>query len=630
MSPPDSFNAGPGASPPGPDPFQPLWERGISPEVAEARGYMPYYGRHHPLYDPDALRAALERYPMSNGQRNTLMQFARNARDAPPGTDTFLRFAGEDAVTRGVDEHDGRGMGLLMPKYEFPFPDVLEVLPQLRPEYPVRTGGTTWHRHDKAFFDDAEGLARHIADEHGGDESFPDEKFHQHEDFAKYLLAPLEKEDVWHDHEEDPRFRGPKGQVKLSAHLRRSKHTTGERLHKHRRDKRGQHVADRLDVHPWALDRLIAAERIYFGLEGTPKADAILSRIIAAGAPASVFNCPSVTLWKAPELPEVVDLLVASAYFVRAARSMEKLAVIVCDADWHENPAVVRQALLCREYLRARNLSACVAAPPMDRNAKGKLLYKGVDDFLAAGGELDELRVIDYEARFSLALYADKEHKIRGSLWSLAELLGCGRDADSILGTLHRHIDAGAIISDRPLNLGVDEWSSEKEWTGKPKAWPTFTIREDLRRTEQFVRLGDYRPRPQITRDDAVTAALLVHPKPPDAVRLAANWLGITERALRETPSVRATLKGVDEMRRQMINVRVTTEMNIPTAELASEFGVSPRTIGRYAKGPDGEVSDLGQLPPWLGSGLAQLLREITTKYGRPDVLMDKKTVGDG
>jgi hypothetical protein len=34
------------------DPHQPLIDRGISEEVWEARGYIPYYGRNHPKHDP--------------------------------------------------------------------------------------------------------------------------------------------------------------------------------------------------------------------------------------------------------------------------------------------------------------------------------------------------------------------------------------------------------------------------------------------------------------------------------------------------------------------------------------------------------------------------------------------------
>ena len=59
---------------------------------------------------------------------------------------------------------------------KYPVPGEPEVLPQLRPEFAVRTGSTTWHRHDKPFLneeDPAKALAKHIRDEHGGDTTFP-------------------------------------------------------------------------------------------------------------------------------------------------------------------------------------------------------------------------------------------------------------------------------------------------------------------------------------------------------------------------------------------------------------------------------------------------------------------------
>jgi hypothetical protein len=54
-----------------------------------------------------------------------------------------------------------------MPKYEIP--GCPPVLPQLRPEFAVRTRSTTWHRHDGDFLDNPSGLRDHIDEEHDGD-----------------------------------------------------------------------------------------------------------------------------------------------------------------------------------------------------------------------------------------------------------------------------------------------------------------------------------------------------------------------------------------------------------------------------------------------------------------------------
>ena len=55
--------------------------------------------------------------------------------------------------------------------------------------------------------------------------------------------------------------------------------------------------ATRIDSNPLALDLLNGAERIYFGIEGCIKADAMLSAILESGERATVVSVPSVTLW---------------------------------------------------------------------------------------------------------------------------------------------------------------------------------------------------------------------------------------------------------------------------------------------------------------------------------------------
>src|SRR5437867_3453406 len=130
------------------DPFQPLTDRGISDEVRDARGYVPYYGKHHPKYDEAAPRELPDPSPTADGPKGALPKFARESRDAPPPKNTFLRFEGESRPPRVDDGHDGYGQGLVMLKH--PLPGEPPILPQLRPEFSVRTGGTTWHTHDEA------------------------------------------------------------------------------------------------------------------------------------------------------------------------------------------------------------------------------------------------------------------------------------------------------------------------------------------------------------------------------------------------------------------------------------------------------------------------------------------------
>jgi hypothetical protein len=89
--------------------------------------------------------------------------------------------------------------------------------------------------------------------------------------------------------------------------------------------------AKRLDVNPLAWPLFVGASRVFFCLEGCIKADAILSAWVA------VFSVPSVTLWQARELTGFLTYL------------RGKEVIIVCDADWYENPAVYYMAMRCCE-----------------------------------------------------------------------------------------------------------------------------------------------------------------------------------------------------------------------------------------------------------------------------------------
>lgn len=392
-----------------PDPYEPLRERGVSPEVWAARGYAPYFGKRHPNYDPDAVLEELSRYQMAASQA----AFYRKATDEAWNGEPPKHYAD---LPRARDQHQGRGDGLIMHKY--PFPGEAPILPQLRPRYAVEMDARgASHRHDKAYRDRLDELARHVEKEHDGIVLYPWE-WHKHPAAAKYLLCPLEREPVGHDHATDPAFQCEKGPSKLRAHIRahhRGEDVVGE--HEHRRRARGQHVANRFDVHPWALERLRGAELVYLVLEGTPKADAVLTQILADDLNASVCDVPSVTLWKDPGLGRIAER------FFRGKR-----IVIVVDADYHENSRVVRQALMLRTRLDHDYGISCVAAPPDHRDENGKLRYKGVDDFLFAGGKLHELVVFDRTAPFSFALFASKNGTIRGSVVGLARLLRCRRD----------------------------------------------------------------------------------------------------------------------------------------------------------------------------------------------------------
>jgi hypothetical protein len=164
----------------------------------------------------------------------------------------------------------------------------------------------------------------------------------------------------------------------------------------------------RLDCHPsteWGN-----AHRVFFSLEGTLKNDAIVSAGEAA------FNVPSVTLWNVEEEEYEAEwetdaggevYLAGRAFMANelhdfAARLAGTPVVVVCDSDWAHNAAVRRQAFATVLALQTAGVPAVAAAPPEGRDLgwnhavtghrmRAKL---GVDDFLAAGGRLGEMRAV--------------------------------------------------------------------------------------------------------------------------------------------------------------------------------------------------------------------------------------------
>src|SRR5262249_23170769 len=70
----------------------------------------------------------------------------------------------------------------------------------------------------------------------------------------------------------------------------------------------GEQLAKRIDVNPivWEHGGFEDAERVFFGIEGCIKADAILTALLRANQPQAVFSVPSVSLLEAT-YPASVD-----------------------------------------------------------------------------------------------------------------------------------------------------------------------------------------------------------------------------------------------------------------------------------------------------------------------------------
>jgi hypothetical protein len=317
----------------GPDIFT---ERGIKPEVVASRPYVRWTtGNHKPL--EDAWHPHLER-------------------ERRPFVTKIANQSGGYVITRHPPPRFGLG----------------PIAAEIRPDAPVITSMLRdGHDHAKvrAYRRSSELLAEHLRKKHGPEDpvrlgkeaSFIDggrnvEGWHAHP--AKYVFCP------------------------------------SPRVEKDGRWVKGKGSAQRLDVHPHAVALLEEADRVFFGIEGCLKADAILSRGEA------VFSVPSVTCWDAPELEDF-----ARAYLTG------RTVYIVPDADWYDNPLVLCQAMLCRSFLRERGINAWVAAPPSDpKDVKGNPVYKGVDDFLGTPKfGVDGLDVIGREAPPAIEEWAQEQ-----------------------------------------------------------------------------------------------------------------------------------------------------------------------------------------------------------------------------
>ncbi len=392
-----------------------LEERGIDPdgEVARARQYTPYAAG-----DADAVYDAMDEIAPG------LMSNADGRRD-PGWVEKFTR-----------------SQGFVIPKHKV-FEHLGPIRPQLRPEAKVLEREWSHNHSDNAV--DAQGrrMSKFALDQHrksknrreaGEHKNVGLKREHKHYDYAKYGIAPRVR-DLWVDVEGD------------AAKLRRFESPSNLRQLKSGRVKRRWRFADylglasfddsrRLDRNP--LSDLGELGPVYFGIEGTPKNDAMVEWLRKQGRSAKVVNVPGVSMWNAPEL----------ALF--ACRYMRgSLTVIVADADWINNDEVIYHAENCALYLRERcGVQVVIAAPPQ---ASG---HKGVDDFLGDGGSLDALDVIsrdfdqaklaDWEDEYrSIRRAAGKKDKTLGFDLHLAKVLG--RTAGQEGMTL-RNIDALARL----------------------------------------------------------------------------------------------------------------------------------------------------------------------------------------
>lgn len=326
-------------------------ERAVTREVAEARPYVRY----------------------ERGDLATVYADGRWSSIPAPQRRTVF------TVAANLDD------GIIITKH--PVPGEPPVLPQMRPDHPVRKPMPKDRRgHDHADYgpkvrqlhvDGASHRRPHL--ERG--EHVHGKHCHITDGQAKYLLSPKGYVDIRYEHAHTDKT--------SSGHLTREhggQSQDGD--HHHFKRIKDPHVSPekRLDLHPLSLAKLRDADRVFFSIEGSVKADALLS------AGECAFAVPSVTMWTAPELERFAGEHLSG-----------KQVFVVPDADWVRNPLVACQAFLCADFLAQRGVRAAVASSPE---------RKGIDDHLAAGGTVDEMLV---QERFMSAGFNRWAREIRQS-----------------------------------------------------------------------------------------------------------------------------------------------------------------------------------------------------------------------
>jgi hypothetical protein len=380
-----------------------------------------------------------------------------------------------DAVRREYDSSYMTGLagqvgGYLMMRHPMPGLGLGHVYAEIRPDEPVWTGPGYWHYHPttrppKDFVP-----------------MIPERRD------SKGKIVPPKPLSSRHVHTFEA--------MKKSGHIDRDRGNgydhrgiNDEDVHFHRPAGKyvfcpGDDRAQRVDIHPLAVDLFADAEVVFFVIEGCPKSDAVLTAILKSGMRAAVFSVPSVTLWRAPELRRFAE-----------AHLRSKLVVIVPDGDWRDNPRVVTQAMSCRTRLTSLRLQACIASPT---------LGKGVDDHLVAGGTLGDLAVIgrdfpdlygvwrlmerltpgredrvrrNFIINVAVAVHAGEDGTIKKNVRPLARIMDLpeSRVRRAVDGLL----EAGAWTADRPTLTTRGKWKGRyydpsEQWDGDT---PTFTIR---------------------------------------------------------------------------------------------------------------------------------------------------------
>jgi hypothetical protein len=283
------------------------------------------------------------------------------------------------------------------------------------------------------------------ADQHDPDMG---SKWHEHQDYARYLYAPGDPE----------------------------------------RPESGKERSAGVDVHPLAEELIDhGGRRVYYALEGILKNDALLAQNVP------VFNTGSVTLWLPDELRRFAAM--------RLLGSFEQI-VVVPDSDWHSNPQVSRQANRVANLLRREYLDVVIAAPPAEcgpvcnhTDRAMKRSHKvGIDDYIGEGGTV----------RTMIAMHVDRDRapEVIASKRRVALLIEHAIANCDTLGNLYASMDevADAVgVDRRTVSAAIADAESEGlvKYTAPDPEVEGFasvgklTLRKDLRPDVSFEEIGD-------------------------------------------------------------------------------------------------------------------------------------------
>lgn len=230
----------------------------------------------------------------------------------------------------------------------------------------------------------------------------------------------------------------------------------------------------RLDCNPLARPSLPRPDVPLWFVEGEKKADALVS------AGQCAVSMPGVTAYKSRNEFGGTTFNADFDYITFKAR----LVRIVFDSDAATNPHVNRAEAMLAEHLRRKGATVIILRlPPADDGAK-----QGVDDYLAAGHDIDDLlELVDENARLlSMSFNVTKENGLPGIAINGRHLRDISTDA---LTALENANAAGAYLFVRSGSLA--RIAADEHGAPKVEVLGESEMRGRMARTANFHKVSE-------------------------------------------------------------------------------------------------------------------------------------------